>query len=379
MPSCSNSSNISASINALNVTQGGSRLEVQIPFVSGLTLGNVIRWDVASQGYTASLATGPAESEVFGVIESLDSTTTPPSFTVIVYGSIKYPTNKLAAIDATGGSGENDIYFLSGQTAGVLQNLAPSNLLHIVKPVYQVAPHGRSNFYTGVIINYLGYRIGGEVEAVLEDEEIGNIQIVVGNDTFENGYVNASTQHRLLITEYPEFYSKYGKKYGYIEKIITQNPLSLDIAIGQESSITQAGGYIGKIVEVDLGNQILYVSRSADAELADTNKLITVKLNNGSNINYQINGTTTVYEVYTPIVQLVTNPLDIEGVDGDVSTATYVGIKVRAQGITVTIPSKVASLTVTNLKYGPSETDLTTTLNSILQDIQNIKPKVGVS
>ena len=56
MPSCSNSSNINSTINSLSVTQGGSRLLVSVPFVSGLTLGNVIRYDVPTAGYTASKA-----------------------------------------------------------------------------------------------------------------------------------------------------------------------------------------------------------------------------------------------------------------------------------------------------------------------------------
>jgi hypothetical protein len=46
---------------------------VAIPFVSGLTDGNVIRYDVPTTGFTAAKADNAPNSEVFGVIENLDS------------------------------------------------------------------------------------------------------------------------------------------------------------------------------------------------------------------------------------------------------------------------------------------------------------------
>ena len=150
MPSCSNSSNIQSSVNSISVTQGGSRLLVSVPYSAGLTLGHVIRYDVASTGYTASKANLADTSEVFGVIESHDTATN--QFNVVMYGSVSLSPAKFADMGSGGGSGGNDIYFLSGTTAGILQNLAPTNLDHIIKPVYQASPHGS---YTGVIVNYL--------------------------------------------------------------------------------------------------------------------------------------------------------------------------------------------------------------------------------
>jgi hypothetical protein len=181
MPSCSNSSNISSAINSFNITQGsgGSRFVVQINQVAGLTVGNVIRYDVPTSGYTGSKADTPENAEVFGVIESYIPTTS--KFNVVMSGSVDLDSSKFAAIPTSpsGAGGGNDIYFLSGITAGVLQNLAPANIDHITKPVYQVAPHGT---YSGSVINYSGYRLGGDIQAGLDTVNIlarvGSLQFI---------------------------------------------------------------------------------------------------------------------------------------------------------------------------------------------------------
>jgi len=181
MPSCSNSSNISSAINSFNITQGsgGSRFFIQIDHVAGLTVGDVIRYDVPTSGYTGSKADTPENAEVFGVIESYIPTTS--KFNVVMGGSINLNPSRFAVIPTSpsGAGGGNDIYFLSGMTAGVLQNLAPANIDHITKPVYQVAPHGT---YTGSVINYSGYRLGGDVQAGLDTvnvlARVGSLQFI---------------------------------------------------------------------------------------------------------------------------------------------------------------------------------------------------------
>lgn len=187
MPSCSNSSNISSAINSLNITQGsaGSRFFVQIDKVLGITAGDVIRWDVPTGGWTGSKANTPENAEVFGIIESYNSTT--EKFNVVMSGSISLSGSNFATIptDPTGGGGGNDIYFLSGMTAGKLQNLAPDNVDHIIKPVYQVAPHGS---YSGTVVNYSGYRLGGEVQGGLDTisalSKLGSVQFVFENQAY---------------------------------------------------------------------------------------------------------------------------------------------------------------------------------------------------
>jgi hypothetical protein len=163
MPSASNTSNSSNIItfgNSIVVQQQvGSRLIVKLENQStgflapGLTAGDVIRYDVSLQGYTRSSADSAPNSEVFGVVESRNND---GSLNVVTYGSIRMPSDHL--VNLTGiNFGGNDVYFLSAATAGYLQNLPPSNLGEIVKPVYQVAPNGSN--YTGVVVNYVGYTV----------------------------------------------------------------------------------------------------------------------------------------------------------------------------------------------------------------------------
>lgn len=155
MPSCSTSSNIRASNTVVKLTSdGGSRLLVQIAAAQiappGLSAGDAIFYSGASAYYKRSRADDPSTAEVFGVVESLDIS---GNATVVLYGSIGL--TGYANID-DGGAGGHDVYFLSGLTAGKLQSIAPTDGEHIVKPVYQVAPHGT---YTGSIVNYIGYKV----------------------------------------------------------------------------------------------------------------------------------------------------------------------------------------------------------------------------
>jgi hypothetical protein len=332
MPSCSASSHIASSLNAISVSQGGSRLIVSIPFVSGLTFGNVIRYDVPTTGFTASKADTAPNSEVFGVIESQDTSTT--NFNVVIYGSIALSSSSLADMGSGGGSGGNDIYFLSGTTAGTLQNLAPSSLDQIIKPVYQAAPHGS---YTGVITNYLGYRIGGDVQASLDDTDLGNIQIVIGSDQFVNGYVDASISHELGITDYPEFYAKYGTQYGYIEKVtVSSPPVPGSIVNGNE--VYQQGSYKGYVYNTPSYSEgYIYIYKKPNTALIGSAPLLI----NGQSINVS---TSSVKSVFTPIITL-SQPLVISGKSGfDIPTQmTVVGIKIKPQGIRVSVPTSITT------------------------------------
>lgn len=360
MPSCSNSSNISSSITALNVIQGGSRLLAEVPFVSGITAGTVIRYNVPTSGWTASKADNAESSEVFGVVESYDTATA--KYNVVIYGSINLNSSVLADMGSGGGSGGNDIYFLSGVTAGRLQNLAPTNLSHIVKPVYQAAPHGS---YSGVIINYLGYRIGGDIESTEEDGDLGNIQIVVGSNNFSDGYVDASISHELPIVDYSEFYQKFGTQYGYVEKLtLVDTPGN---SVVENLTVTQQGNptYQGVITNVDRDNKFVYVYKLPGTELASTARNLLITTNAGAVLPYPLTAAE-IYATQSPVVKLP-QPLIIEGKNTDdiIPQTTKVGIKVKPLGVLVSVPQKVTvnSLTATTITLGTGASDVETVLN----------------
>lgn len=373
MPSCSNSSNIQASINTLSVTQGGSRLLVSIPYVSGLTLGQVIRYDVATTGYTASRADLAETSEVFGVIESYDSNAN--KFNTVIYGSVSIDSTRLADMGSGGGSGGNDIYFLSGATAGKLQNLAPTNVNHIIKPVYQISPHGS---YTGVIVNYLGYRIGGEIQASFEnDTNLGSLQTLLGDSDFEVGFLDASISHELPISDYPEFYDKFEKQFGFVERITVSETvpgsITANLAVTQTTS-----SYTGTITSVDYANKYIYILRKSNTDLASTSKQISITTTSAT---VKLTPTaTTVYSVFTPVINL-TQPIAIYGKDGSNVSVTQnvrVGIKVKPQGVQVSVPTNVttASLKATELKIGVAEDDLETLLDNFETRIAAIESRL---
>lgn len=165
MPSASNtsnSSNIQATNNYSILQQAvGSRLSVILTNQStgflapGLTAGDVIRYDAILQGYTRASADSAPNSEVFGIVETRNGD---GSLVVVTYGSITITPDRLININGFNYGG-NDVYFLSADRPGYLQNLPPSNIGEIVKPVYQTAPNGTNNEYTGVMMNYVGYTI----------------------------------------------------------------------------------------------------------------------------------------------------------------------------------------------------------------------------
>jgi hypothetical protein len=379
MPSCSTSSNISSSINALSVVQGGSRLIVSIPASSatGITIGNVIRYDQTATGFTASKANDPANSEVFGVVESYNSSNS--SYQVVIYGSVNLLSSSLADMGYSGACGGNDIYFLSGTTAGLLQNLAPSNIDHVIKPVYQAAPHGS---YSGVVINYLGYRIGGDVQAAMEDTELGNIQIVVGDNTFTNGYVDASISHELPIVDYFEFYSKFEKQYGYVEALTLTTTPAGNISFG--AAVTQAGNpnYAGTVTFVDFGNKILYVYKNPTT--ADINPSVNISVfpvGSSTPATYTL-ANTSIYAVQSPRV-ILTQPINILGRLGasPVPQITKVGIKVKPQGVKVSIPNVanftgITANTISLGKTASSRIDLETKLNNFEERITILESRI---
>lgn len=173
-----NTSSFSSNTIFIDGDSGGSRLLVQIPSASctgGVTAGDVIHYDALNSFYIKSIANNPPNSEVFGIIES---TNIDASFNVVTYGSIVLPSSSIEDVPAgsTGAGGGSDIYFLSPDTSGKVRNTIPSELNRIVKPIYQVAPHGE---YTGIVMNYIGYKVPNEITVFTPQERslpVGSVE-----------------------------------------------------------------------------------------------------------------------------------------------------------------------------------------------------------
>lgn len=136
--------------------KSASRTIAEIPTNSGFSAGNVVFYNITGSTWAKSNATGNNTSEVFGVIES----TTGLTATVVTHGSVNIPDTMLHDMGSNGGSGGNDIWFLSGITSGHMQNLAPTAVGNIIKPVYYAYPHEFNGAtFSGLVVNYIGYSV----------------------------------------------------------------------------------------------------------------------------------------------------------------------------------------------------------------------------
>jgi hypothetical protein len=132
-----------------------SRILVTIPsyrYDTGISAGHVIHYDTVGNRYVKSVANSPSNAEVFGIVESIDSTNS--SLKVVTAGSINLPNTFIISNTSSENEGGDDIFFLSATTAGAIENIGPIETGNVVKPIYYKAPHGS---FTGLVRNYLGY------------------------------------------------------------------------------------------------------------------------------------------------------------------------------------------------------------------------------
>lgn len=380
---CSSSSNIKSTATFINVTQGGSRLMLSIPtgyYAAGVTAGDVIRYSVPDTQYVKSKADALANSEVVGIVESKSGT----SLNVVIYGSINLPASSIETTtpssDTTSGGGGDDIYFLSATTSGKVRVLAPTGQSDIIKPIYQVAPHGLGA-YTGIVMNYIGYKIGGDVQAYLQggfDGGIGTISTVIGGAS--NGidetnqlptfYVDASIRHILPISEYPGFWNRYVKSLGY-QDIVTTSLTALSTNIGQRIT-PSTGKYSGTIRQTIPPNRYL-VERPPNGITGNANDKIII---NG--VAQTITYTTENYASLTPI--LIPSPTTIitDGVT-HIINRIITGIKVAGEGTTITVPESItiSSITTDALIVGASGGyNLDTTVQDLTTRIVTLESKI---
>jgi len=137
------------------VSKNSSRTAIQING-SGFSAGNLVNYNISQSGFTKCRANNNTLAEFIGIIEGISGTTA----TVITNGSINFPSSGTSFTVGDGGSGGNDVWFMSAMTAGAMQNMAPGGSGEIVKPVYLNAPHTGidGSTYTGIILTYTGYR-----------------------------------------------------------------------------------------------------------------------------------------------------------------------------------------------------------------------------
>ena len=394
MPSCANSSNIRTVSLNLNVSSVGARLITTIDKTpadgaytvdSGLTAGDVIRYQVTGPSgaggtpiYKRSMADNVENAEVVGVVESA----TDAAMEVVIFGQINFPDSKFVNSGSPeGASGGNDVYFLSSGTSGGVNSLAPDQVTQVVKPVLQRMDAGDFN---AVVLNYIGYLVGGEVAA--EDANsaiIGSVYEYVDiGQILPSAHLKVSDDsHSLSVSNYNALYKKFGTTFGFTE-VITLDSSDKVLGSMKGQRILQKDGskstYSGRIHSVDSVNNTLTIKRSGGQNQVDTTKKILIR-----NLQYDVTSTE-ITEFTTPKITKNTNTT--ASVGGSPTTATFSVAMIVDDTTGVTIPTNVSvdTLTVKNkLTTSTSEADtlddINASVNTINTDISTIKSTLGLS
>jgi|3_EtaG_2_1085321.scaffolds.fasta_scaffold00124_4 hypothetical protein len=404
MNSCSNTSNITPNLLVRDLQiNSGSRLFVTInesgfsggfdSSLGGVTGGDVIFYDVRSGSvsenkFAKARADSPATSEVFGIIETVDDDINYAN--VVISGLIVYPSEQFNYVpDADGNTGGlgggNDVFFLSGITAGELENLAPTTQTWITKPLLS---RTSIDDYNGVVLNYIGYEVGGAVAGEdLSSPPVGSLiyvptdlveEITSKNDT----WVDARSSHELSTTTYQSLYSVYkdssGKpKYGYIEEVELTSEYNANLS-HKSKNISQGTGTSktqGTIENVDLVNNKYEIKKkSTEDNFSSSNSFITI---HKSTSKAKSNGMT---KFFTPQYKSTSDSIiDVFGSPTSIQMVPLLRIKTTQA---VYVPSKVSveELEVRDiLTASTTNTSATTpTIDDIALEISNLKDDVAL-
>lgn len=353
MSSCTNSSNIKSTILTQIIRQesDGKRISFKISpsevaIAAGVTVGSVVRYDALNDRYDLSKADSPTTAEVVGIVEREDNGV----FTVVASGLIIYPnlssvinsyTGGCSPLDGgtAGGSGGNDIFFLSDGCAGALQLIEPTVTGRIVKPVMQrvkVGPSG-PNQYNGIVLNYIGYEVS-EIATSSSDnlQNPGEVSFLREFTSPIEGYIRVDEQQLLDTTSNSELYNVFKTDYGVYEETVTiSNPPGNMAAL--TGTVTQRAGSVplstGTIVNTNQNNKTITIRKSNSQIKTDISKLIYI-----GNVPY--NASSSSVSAFTvPSVPTQTIKYTVSGVTTEETLIPYMRSKTSITS--VSIPKKL--------------------------------------
>ena len=199
---------------------------------------------VCGDFYTAAVADSASNSEVIGVVESVEGN----SFVLVYGGEIS-----TANFDPLYALEDDDVFFLSGTTAGLLDKTPPSDAGQVIKPVIV-----RSEGTKAIVTNFIGTVIGGSSTVNLDGiQPVGTIEPYAGSKDDVPATWSLCDGGALSTTEFLDLYNRIGREFGY--HITIQSSAitsSAGVAVGQV--VQQNGGLTGRIVSVDFAlNQIV--------------------------------------------------------------------------------------------------------------------------
>ena len=281
----SNPANSSSTLNPSVCIQGanavGSKLAINVSQDNhGFSFGSAVRWNSGIDGntaeYVAAKANNAYNAEVVGVVSDVISDS---AFELTLAGTVrmnKFFNNSTGTIPQ--GFTADDVFFLSGYTAGWMDVTRPTSPGWVAKPVVtRLAEDAQGNIF-GMVTNYVGSLLGGTVAVSLgEVSPVGTIQGYLGVESrIPNGWAlcngnghSSSTPPGLPIASHSEYYTSVGRRYGWVEKIKT-DMTPANVSVGDYIYHSVDGREIaGTIVHVDPdattdGNYVIYVKQSPD-------------------------------------------------------------------------------------------------------------------
>ena len=211
---CNTNSSIQSKINVIG-SISGAQLTFEFTQAShGFQIGDVIRYDDAYAGFTLAQANTSENSEVTGVVREISG----DHIFLVTQGVIPIDgfTFARSADRNTSVSGYTaSAYFLSGQTAGLLDTAPPTQGGYVVKPtVVNMGAIGGRQY--GMIKNYVGNQIGGNASASIGGiSPVGSIVPFVGYETkIPVGFVSCNGSF-ISPSKYTSYNRDIGGKFGY--------------------------------------------------------------------------------------------------------------------------------------------------------------------
>ena len=215
----------------------------------GFSVGQAIRYNrIAATGtgtnkYQAALADSPENSEVVGIVTQ-------------VLGDNSFVLTYAGEVDITSFEGDyaltdDDVFFLSDETPGLLTNTPPSDAGSVIKPVLV-----RTDGTRAIVTNYVGTVIGGTSTVSLNGiQPVGTIEPFAGLASSVPETWSLCDGGALSIQDYPDLFTQIGKAFGYQIKVEgTFEPGSSigDVQVGHyvEFRDGNAVGLSGRVSEV---------------------------------------------------------------------------------------------------------------------------------
>ena len=366
--------------------QDTSRLAISITtgqgysIVSGITLGDVVRFNplYASGGltgqYVKSQADSDENSEVLGIVESISSN----YYTIVTHGSVTYPSARLSGL--CGGAGGVDILFLdSGISGGLTGNVVDDGGTEvIVKPVLQLAPHG---VYNGVVVNYIGYRIGTTIpggKSLLAPAGADNliaagvIQYASTDAPLSTNWIDVSSSVLLNKNDYSELYDIYGTSNGLYNEIITTSTTPSSGLVGKLAYQIVGSVQVnqGTVIAVDSANKQITISKKSDISLMNTGQVYFANVSGGS--------ITTLTITATDVLQFTVSAIDFPPTitQGNLSLIPYINSSGVSPNINIPTNLLVTNLTITGTCAVGEITNLETKIQSLETQIDILNARL---